>query len=44
MHASPRDFQALPLLGIPGAAQENSAPAYYQNTKQFRPLQLVGSN
>ena len=44
IHASPRDFQALPLLGIPGAAQENSAPAYYQNTKQFRPLQLVGSN
>lgn len=39
---SPRDFHPLPLLGIPGATPENASPAYYRNTRQFRPLRLVG--
>ncbi len=34
----PRDFQPLPLLGIPGATAENENPAYYDDTRQFRPL------
>ncbi len=33
----PRDFQPLPLLGIPGVTQENEDPAYYDDTWQFRP-------
>lgn len=33
----PRDFQPLPLLGIPGLVPENDDPAYYDDTWQFRP-------
>jgi hypothetical protein len=33
----PRDFQPLPLLGIPGVTPENESPAYYDDTWQFRP-------
>ncbi len=33
----PRDFQPLPLLGIPGLTPENEDPAYYDDTHQFRP-------
>ena len=34
---SPRDWQPLPLLGIPGATADNEWPDYYQDTRQFRP-------
>ena len=34
---SPRDWQPLPLLGIPGATTDNEQPAYYDDTRQFRP-------
>jgi len=33
---SPRDWQPLPLLGIPGATAENERPDYYDDTRQFR--------
>jgi hypothetical protein len=33
---SPRDWQPLPLLGIPGATADNEAPEYYDDTRQFR--------
>ncbi len=33
----PRDFQPLPLLGIPGVLADNENPAYYEDTWQFRP-------
>ena len=33
----PRDFQPLPLLGIPGVVPESNDPAYYDDTWQFRP-------
>lgn len=33
----PRDFQPLPLLGIPGVTPDNENPAYYADTRQFRP-------
>ena len=33
----PRDFQPLPVLGIPGVTPENASPAYYDDTWQFRP-------
>jgi hypothetical protein len=33
----PRDFQPLPLLGIPGVIQDSENPAYYDDTWQFRP-------
>ncbi len=36
-YARPRDFQPLPLLGIPGVVAENAAAAYYDDTRQFRP-------
>lgn len=36
-YARPRDFQPLPLLGIPGVTPDNEAPAYYADTRQFRP-------
>ena len=32
-----RDFQPLPLLGIPGATPDNEDPAYYNDKWQFRP-------
>lgn len=34
---SPRDWQPLPLLGIPGATADNENPDYYADTRQFRP-------
>lgn len=40
-HARPRDFHPLPLLGIPGATPDNEFPAYYDDTRQFRPLRLI---
>jgi hypothetical protein len=33
----PRDFQPLPLLGIPGVTPDNENPAYYEDVGQFRP-------
>lgn len=33
-------WQPLPLLGIPGATADNEDPAYYDDTRQFRPLTL----
>ncbi len=33
----PRDFQPLPLLGIPGVTPDNEDPAYYDDSWQFRP-------
>ena len=36
-YTRPRDFQPLPLLGIPGVVPENADPAYYDDTWQFRP-------
>ena len=36
-YARPRDFQPLPLLGIPGVVAENSDPSYYGDLRQFRP-------
>jgi hypothetical protein len=33
----PRDFQPLPLLGIPGVTPDSEDPAYYDDTWQFRP-------
>lgn len=36
-HGDPRSLQPLPLLGLPGVAQENGNPAYYDDTWQFRP-------
>jgi len=34
---SPRDWQPLPLLGIPGATTENEQPDYFDDRRQFRP-------
>ena len=36
-YASPRDFQPLPLLGIPGVTPDSEFPAYYDDVRQFRP-------
>lgn len=36
-YTRPRDFQPLPLLGIPGVTPDNEDPAYYDDTGQFRP-------
>ena len=36
-YTHPRDFQPLPLLGIPGVVPESANPAYYDDTWQFRP-------
>jgi len=35
-HQRPRDFQPLPLLGIPGVTPDSEAPSYYDDTWQFR--------
>ena len=35
-----RAFQPLPLLGIPGVTADNEDPAYYDDTRQFRPKRL----
>lgn len=36
-YTRPRDFQPLPLLGIPGLTPDSDDPAYYDDTWQFRP-------
>jgi len=36
-YGRPRDFQPLPLLGIPGLTPDSEDPAYYDDTYQFRP-------
>lgn len=33
----PRDFQPVPLLGIPGVVEENAEVTYYDDTRQFCP-------
>lgn len=38
---SPRDWQPLPLLGIPGATADNERPEYYEDTRQFRPARTM---
>lgn len=38
---SPRDWQPLPLLGIPGATPENEKPDYYDDGRQFRPARRM---
>lgn len=38
---SPRDWQPLPLLGIPGATSDNQQPDYYDDTRQFRPARTM---
>lgn len=35
---TPRAFHPLPLLGIPGVTPDSDDPAYYRDTRQFRPL------
>ena len=37
----PRDWQPLPLLGIPGATADNERPDYYDDTRQFRPARTM---
>ena len=34
---STRDLSPVPLLGVPGWAEDNEDPAYYDNIKYFRP-------
>lgn len=36
-YTQPRDFQPLPLLGVPGVTPESEHPDYYDDTWQFRP-------
>jgi hypothetical protein len=38
---APRDWQPLPLLGIPGATAANERPDYYDDTRQFRPARTM---
>ncbi len=38
---SPRDWQPLPLLGIPGATADNESPDYYDDARQFRPARTM---
>ena len=38
---SPRDWQPLPLLGIPGATRDNESPGYYEDSRQFRPARTI---
>lgn len=40
---SPRDWQPLPLLGIPGATADNERSDYYDDTRQFRPARTMRS-
>jgi hypothetical protein len=32
-----RELSPVPLLGVPGWAADNDSPAYYDNTRYFRP-------
>lgn len=38
---APREWQPLPLLGIPGATVENELPEYYDDRRQFRPARTM---
>lgn len=38
---SPRDWQPLPLLGIPGATADNEAAVYFEDSRQFRPARRM---
>ena len=38
---SPRDWQPLPLLGIPSATADNERPEYYDDARQFRPTRTM---
>ena len=38
---SPRDWQPLPLLGIPGATDDNEQARYYDDVRQFRPARTM---
>ena len=38
---SPRDWQPLPLLGIPGATAESERADYYDDGRQFRPARTM---
>jgi hypothetical protein len=38
---SPRDWQPLPLLGIPGATADNEQARYYDDVRQFRPARTM---
>lgn len=38
---SPRDWQPLPLLGIPGATADNEQPDYYDDARQFCPARRM---
>lgn len=40
---SPRHWQPLPLLGIPGATAENEEAGYYDDLRQFRPARTSGN-
>lgn len=40
---SPRHWQPLPLLGIPGVTPASDDPAYYADTRQFRPRRAVAA-
>ncbi|MCB1912774.1 MAG: DUF3025 domain-containing protein [Rhodocyclaceae bacterium] len=39
---SPREFSALPLLGIPGVTHHSECRDYYLDTRQFRPRRRSG--
>ncbi len=41
-YARPRQFQPLPLLGIPGAVLDNARAEYYADGRQFRPARTGG--
>ena len=41
--ASPREFTAVPILGIPGWCVENERESYYDNRDYFRPAPVSGS-
>ena len=42
-YGRPRDFQPLPLLGIPGVTPDSEHPDYYDDTSQFRPGRRVAA-
>lgn len=42
-YVRPRDFQPLPLLGIPGVVAANADSDYYDDARQFRPKRSVSA-
>ena len=38
---APRDWQPLPLLGLPGATADNEDPGYYDDPRQFRAARTI---